>query len=475
MIVGLATVAARPQRLNLLVAERLLAERRPALVDSEPQLAQIAVDERRALRVGEQCRLSSADLVLEPGLRSHRSRRHSRAQLRGDRVVRLGEGLLRAIVDVEVRNRAEDVGLWQLAGQPHHPAGLHHHPRGELALIAEVEAVRPAGLDLRVGVRRHDERAWHDRRGDRRMPRRRDRTIDADAVGRARFGPTREASTARCAVHVAARRQHREVLPVAHAEREDVLDAVGAIEHEPIAAAQHRLVLPEDRAEPAVLAWRIPGSGETRSEIRPVGLVVLAVADVAHRLKRQRRVVGLARQRRRARTLQIDLAVVEDLPGPVVDQIGVAIQLLFRRQLELIAQPEVERQRRRGTPRIIQVELEGVGHGFQVLRRAERQRLQIGVAHRQHADAVDHSQRRREEVGEAAHVRGQQTVGGQRRAALRWQGARRNAQVGPAVDRCHWRRQRAAQLVGAIEVPGTRAARCRRRGWCACRGSRSSC
>ena len=68
VVVGLAAVAARPKRLYLLVAERLLPDRRSPLVDGEPQLTQVAVDERGSLAIRERRGLPGAEQILEPGL-----------------------------------------------------------------------------------------------------------------------------------------------------------------------------------------------------------------------------------------------------------------------------------------------------------------------------------------------------------------------------------------------------------------------
>src|SRR5262249_53868904 len=149
LILRTASVAARPQRLNLLIAERFLSELSTPLVDVQPETTKVAVDERRALRRCQRGGLPRCELVLEPGLRRDVGRSDTCAKLRGDHVERLRERLTGSLVEEEVRHRAEDVRLRQLSAETQHPAGLYHESRRQLTLIAEIESVRAAGLHVR--------------------------------------------------------------------------------------------------------------------------------------------------------------------------------------------------------------------------------------------------------------------------------------------------------------------------------------
>ena len=179
------------------------------------------------------------------------------AESRSVVVERLREDLPRLLVLEKVWVRVQVVALIKLAPEPADIANLDQHLPGQFALDGEVYVVI-ARIEQAWVIEKRQQFAerlvGNHRRFRRRVDRHRDVAVNA--------------CTERLAVTVL-RPQFGERLREADAEHRNHhrRNRVGAIIGQRIAAANHRLALAEEFAEPAGFERRLPGGGNARRKV----------------------------------------------------------------------------------------------------------------------------------------------------------------------------------------------------------------
>lgn len=371
------------------------------------------------------------------------------AQLRRHRVEGLRKGLPRPLVLEKVRRRVEVDALEKIASEASHVANLDEKIARQLALDGEINRVIARIADLRINREREQ---FAKCRGDANPLGRRDRRADREVCrhgyrpvysGAQRLGAERRDVDSGC---------HAERLREADSEhrQHDALHGIQPVVNQRVAAAHDRLSAAKHPTQQSTLEAGLPGRRKARRETPAVDVKPAIATSVFERRVGDIRIENIARFRRRLLLAQVVQRVYQ-LPGVFVDQHRLAAQRIHRRRVPTVLQPVSERERRLHPPDIGCVEFPVTQDHVVDESRADRQRLQVNVAHRHIRHIIDQPEQRRVKLVVARHVSSLQAVLGHDGATGGQALSRGDRHAAGRANIGHGRAQRADLVVAVME------------------------